>query len=109
MQELPEGYKEQLVAFQRHVIRLQKNVDFQLNQIGNADQTPVYHDMASAFTVQEKGSKQVYARLTDNEKKWVTVCLSSTSHVRELSPYVVFNSCYHAYANQLPVIDSSYH
>lgn len=30
-----------------------------LSQIGNADQTPVYFDMPVAYTVSEKGAKEV--------------------------------------------------
>lgn len=89
-QKLPESYEELLVAFQKHVISLRKAVPFQLGQIGNADQTPVYLDMPSALTVHQKGSRQVIVRSTGNEKTRVTVMLSCTADGRKLPPYVVF-------------------
>ncbi|KAL1419890.1 hypothetical protein MTO96_004643 [Rhipicephalus appendiculatus] len=89
-QKLPESYEELLVSFQRHVISLRKAVSFQLGQIGNADQTPVYLDMPSALTVHEKGSRQVTVRSTGNEKTRVTVMLSCTADGHKLPPYVVF-------------------
>ncbi|KAM7309619.1 tigger transposable element-derived protein 6-like [Ixodes scapularis] len=89
-QKLPESYEELLVAFQKHVISLRKAVPFQLGQIGNADQMPVYLDMPSALTVHQKGSRQVTVRSTGNEKTRVTVMLSCTADGRKLPPYVVF-------------------
>ncbi|KAH7935443.1 hypothetical protein HPB52_007592 [Rhipicephalus sanguineus] len=78
--QLPESYEEHLVAFQRYIIALRKAVPFQLGQIGNADQTPVYLDMPSALTVHQKGSRQVIVRSTGNEKTRVTV--KPEPHVR---------------------------
>ncbi|KAL1448368.1 hypothetical protein MTO96_044087, partial [Rhipicephalus appendiculatus] len=65
-------------------------ISFQLGQIGNADQTPVYLDMPSALTVHEKGSRQVTVRSTGNEKMRVSVMLSCTADGHKLPPYVVF-------------------
>lgn len=89
-QKLPASYEELLISFQRHVLALRKSKHFQLGQIGNADQTPVYLDMPSAFTVHEKGARQVRVRSTGNEKTRVTVMLSCTADGRKLPPYVVF-------------------
>lgn len=89
-QKLPERYEELLISFQRHILSLRKATKFQLGQIGNADQTPVYLDMPSAFTVHEKGSRQVCVRTTGNEKTRVTVMLGCTADGRKLPPYVVF-------------------
>lgn len=85
-QKLTESYEEQLVDFQRHVIKPPKNVDFQLGQISNTDQTLVYLDRPSALIVQEKGSKQVCVRWPGIEKTRVTVMLSCTADGRKLSP-----------------------
>ncbi|KAM7298547.1 Pogo transposable element with KRAB domain [Ixodes scapularis] len=83
-QKLPEQYEE------RHILSLRKATKFQLGQIGNTDQTPVNLDMPSAFTVHEKGSRQVCVRTTGNEKTRVTVMLGCTADRRKLPPYVVF-------------------
>uniref|UniRef100_A0A131XQ93 Putative pogo transposable element n=1 Tax=Hyalomma excavatum TaxID=257692 RepID=A0A131XQ93_9ACAR len=89
-QKLPEAFEELLVSFQRHVNSLRRSRNFQLGQIGNADQTPVYLDMPSPLTVHEKGSKQVCVRTTGNEKTRVTVMLSCTADGHKHPPYVVF-------------------
>ncbi|KAM7313400.1 Pogo ele1 orf1-h 1e-40-j 4 [Ixodes scapularis] len=89
-QKLPERYEELLISFQRHILSLRKATTFQLGQIGNADQTPVYLDMPSEFTVHEKGSREVCVRTTGNEKTRVTVMLGCTADGRKLPPYVVF-------------------
>ena len=51
-QKLPEDYEDKLVQFQRFIIKQRKTYDFELSQIGNADQTPLTFDLPSASTQQ---------------------------------------------------------
>uniref|UniRef100_A0A3Q3F4S1 HTH CENPB-type domain-containing protein n=1 Tax=Labrus bergylta TaxID=56723 RepID=A0A3Q3F4S1_9LABR len=56
-QHLPLDFGEKLLSFQRFVIKLRKKHSYPLDQIGNADQTPVYFDMPTS--VNKKGEKSV--------------------------------------------------
>lgn len=67
-QKLPADFEHKVVQFQRHVIALRKSRNFLMGQIGNADQTPVFFDMPSNYTINEKGAKQVRIRTTGGEK-----------------------------------------
>lgn len=58
-QDLPPDFKEKLVAFQRFVFKKWLETKHRLNQIGNINQTAVYFGMPVAYTVNEKGAKQV--------------------------------------------------
>jgi hypothetical protein len=42
-----------------NVIGLQKANNYLLNQIGNTDETPVYFDMPSNYTIDDTGAKSV--------------------------------------------------
>uniref|UniRef100_A0A673FL43 HTH CENPB-type domain-containing protein n=1 Tax=Sinocyclocheilus rhinocerous TaxID=307959 RepID=A0A673FL43_9TELE len=48
-QRLPSDFTEKLLSFQRYVIGLRKN-SYPLDQMGNADQTPVFFDMLIVIT-----------------------------------------------------------
>lgn len=68
--------REKLVAFQRYVINLRKKHSYPLDQIGNADPTPVFFDMPTSVTVNKKGEKSVIVKSTGIEKSRVTVMLA---------------------------------
>jgi hypothetical protein len=88
-QRLPGEYSQKLLEFQRHVIKLRKQHSCMLVHIGNADHTPVYFDMPSNVTVNEKGAKTVIIRGTGNEKGRITVMLDVLADGRKLPPYVI--------------------
>ena len=67
-QHLPSDFGEKLLSFQRFVINLRKKHSYPLDQIGNADQTPIYFDMPTSVTVNRKGEKSVLVESTGNEK-----------------------------------------
>jgi len=75
-QKLPENLNEKLVAFQRFIIRHHQAQDYDLAQIGNMDETPIFFDMVGNVTVEAKGNKTVHIRTTGNEKNWFTCVLS---------------------------------
>ncbi|KAM7298529.1 pogo transposable element with KRAB domain [Ixodes scapularis] len=76
-QKLPSDFEQKLIEFQRYVIAKRKEKGYLLGQIGNADQTPVYFDMPVAYTVNEKGAKEVKEVFPKNiivrvnEKGWM--------------------------------------
>ncbi|XP_057692639.1 zinc finger protein 649-like [Corythoichthys intestinalis] len=53
-QRLPSDFGEKLLSFQRYVITLRKNHSHPLDQIGNADQTPVFFDVPTPVTAHKK-------------------------------------------------------
>ena len=87
-QKLPPHFEEKLVAYQRYIITLRKEYSFALHQIGNADETPIYFDMPSNWTVTAKGSKEVKL-MSGYEKSRVTVMLAITADGNKLPPYVI--------------------
>ncbi|XP_068179080.1 uncharacterized protein [Antennarius striatus] len=57
-QRLPSDFGEKLLSFQRYVVNLRKKHSYPLEQIGNADQTPVFFDVPTPVTVHEKDGPQ---------------------------------------------------
>ena len=88
-QRLPSDFEEKLLSFQRYVLKLRKTHSYPLDQIGNADQTPVFFDMPTSVTVAKKGEKSVIVRSTGNEKKRITVMLACLADGTKLPPYVI--------------------
>ncbi|KAK0141223.1 Pogo transposable element with KRAB domain [Merluccius polli] len=88
-QHLPSDFGEKLLSFQRFVINLRKKHSYPLDQIGNADQTPVYFDMPTSVTVNRKGEKSMLVKSTGNEKSRVTVMLTCLADGSKLPPYVI--------------------
>uniref|UniRef100_A0A3Q2X9R6 Pogo transposable element derived with KRAB domain n=2 Tax=Hippocampus comes TaxID=109280 RepID=A0A3Q2X9R6_HIPCM len=90
-QRLPSDFEEKLLSFQGYVINLTERHSYPLDQIGYADQTPVFFDMPTLVTVHKKGEKSVpgIIKSTGNEKSCVTVMLSCLADGTKLPPYVV--------------------
>uniref|UniRef100_A0A672HMK3 HTH CENPB-type domain-containing protein n=1 Tax=Salarias fasciatus TaxID=181472 RepID=A0A672HMK3_SALFA len=86
---LPSDFREKLLSYQRYVLGLRKKHHYPLDQMGNADQTPVYFDMPSHVTVEKKGKKSVLVKSTGNEKSRITVTLTCLADGTKLPPYVV--------------------
>lgn len=89
-QKLPAEYEDQVVKFHRFVNALRRDHVYDLSQIGNADQTPVWFDAPENCTVDVKGAKSVSVRTTGAERQRCTVMLCVTADGRKLPPYVVF-------------------
>ena len=89
-QKLLADHEDKLMEFQQFIIRQRKNFDYELSQIGNADQTPLTFDMPYNTTVNTKGAKTVQLNTTGNEKNRFTVMLACTADGRKLPPYVIF-------------------
>uniref|UniRef100_A0A3Q1GUX3 Pogo transposable element derived with KRAB domain n=1 Tax=Acanthochromis polyacanthus TaxID=80966 RepID=A0A3Q1GUX3_9TELE len=88
-QRLPSDFREKLLSYQRYVLGLRKKHDYPLDQMGNADQTPVYFDMPSSVTVEKKREKSVLVKSTGNEKSRITVMLTCLADGTKLPPYVI--------------------
>ena len=75
-QKLPEQTNESLTKFQRFTIQLRKKKHFEMSNILNMDETPVWFDMAGNFTIDQIGEKTVHIRSTGNEKNRFMVVLT---------------------------------
>ncbi|KAL1435126.1 hypothetical protein MTO96_011256 [Rhipicephalus appendiculatus] len=89
-QRLHPCYEEKVVDFHKFVLRLRRDREFLLSQIGNADQTPINFDMPMGRTVNERGARSVLVKATGAEKQRFTVMLAVTAEGRKLPPYVIF-------------------
>ena len=85
-QKLPADHEDKLMEFQQFIIRQRKNFDYDLSQIGNADQTPLTFDMPYNTTVNTKGAKTVQLNTTGNVKNRFTVMLACTADAGNFHP-----------------------
>lgn len=88
-QKLPPQFEEKLVSFQRYVMKLRTEVEYDFCQMGNADETPVYFDMVRNTTVERVGAKEVKLRCTGYEKQRITVMLGITADGHKLPPFLI--------------------
>ena len=88
-QKLPED-NEKLMQFQRYIIRARNDVDYELSQIGNPDQTPLTFDIPYSTSINATGAKTVTINTTGNEKNQFTVMLACTADGGKLLPFVIF-------------------
>jgi hypothetical protein len=73
------------------VIGLWNVNDYLLSQIGNGDETPLYFDMPSNYTVDDTGAKSLIIKTSGHEKMQVTVMLMALADETKLPPYVILN------------------
>lgn len=88
-QRLPDEYENKIIEFHQYILQVRDKYNFDLYQIGNADQCPVFWDMPMATTIEQKGAKSVPIRSTGYEKQRCTVMLAITADGHKLPPYVV--------------------
>ena len=89
-QKLPGDLEEKIVDFHRFVLNSRKKGNYELVNIGNMDETPVWFDMPSARTVTTRGEKTVTISTTGHEKSRFTVVLSCLADGTKLKPMVIF-------------------
>jgi hypothetical protein len=75
-QKLPAQTNELLNNFQQHIIRLRTEKSYEMANILNMDETPVWFDMAGNFTIDQTGEKTIQICGTGNEKNRFTVVLT---------------------------------
>lgn len=89
-QRLPIDLEEKIVDFHRFVLNSRKKGNYELVNIGNMDEMPVWFDMPSARTVATRGEKTVTISTTGHEKSCFTVVLSCLADGTKLKPMVIF-------------------
>jgi len=60
-----------------------------MGQIANADETAIYLDIPSNYTLENKGVKEVLLKTTGYEKLHLTVMLAATADGRKLPPLLI--------------------
>ena len=89
-QQLPQKLNEKIIDFQHFVIKQRRQYKYNLNEIGNMDETPIYFDMVGSTTIETKGAKTVQIRTTGNEKNRFTCVLTVLANGSKLPPLVIF-------------------
>ena len=85
-QRLPQEFEEQIISFQKMIIRMRKKNKYDMQQIGNMDETPMNFDMPPSRTVNTAGEKSILIKTTGNEKNHFTVVLACLADGTKLSP-----------------------
>jgi len=89
-QKLPVHLDDKLLEFQRYIIEKRKKFGYELFEIGNMDETPIFFDMIGNLTIEERGAKTVQIRTTGNEKNRFTCVLTVLADGTKLPPIVIF-------------------
>ena len=90
VQKLPRDLDSKVQNFHSFVINERKKMDFELSQIGNMDETPMFFDMPGNRTVDVKGKTSISVKTSGAEKSHFTVILSCMADGSKLKPVVVF-------------------
>ncbi|KAK2509148.1 hypothetical protein MC885_012543, partial [Smutsia gigantea] len=93
-QQLPEDLTEKLVTYQRSVLALRRAHDYQVAQMGNADETPICLEVPSRVTVDNQGEKPVLVKTPGREKLKITAMLGVLADGRKLPPYIILRGTY---------------
>jgi hypothetical protein len=67
-QRLPEEHKVKLVSFQKYVLKLRKQYEYVLAQIGNADETPIFLTCHNPHQLTLPASEQCRLELQEPRK-----------------------------------------
>ncbi|KAM4860750.1 pogo transposable element with KRAB domain [Thomomys bottae] len=93
-QHLPEDLTEKLVTYQRTVLALRRTHDYEVTQMGNADETPICLEVPSRVTVDNQGEKPVLVKTPGREKLRITAMLGVLADGRKLPPYIILRGTY---------------
>ena len=89
-QKLPRDLEAKVDSFLQYVIKLRKQHNYELGQIGNMDETPMTFDIPSNKTVNTVGEKSVMIKTTGHERTHFTAVLSCLADGTKLRPVVIF-------------------
>ena len=89
-QKLPQSYPELMRKFTKFNEILRSDNDFELNQIANMDETPLFMNITNTKTIAKIGSKEVDIKTHGQEKIHVTAILWIIADGTKLPPMLVF-------------------
>ena len=75
-QRLPQEFEDKIIGFHRMMIRMRQMNNYEIQQLGNMDETPMNFDMPPSRTVNPVGEKTIMIKTTGNEKTHFTVGLA---------------------------------
>ncbi|EXX75300.1 hypothetical protein RirG_042970 [Rhizophagus irregularis DAOM 197198w] len=101
-QKLPSQTNELLKNFQEFVTRLRTEKLFEMSNILNMDETPVWFDMTGNFTIDNRGEKTIHIRGTGNEKNRFTVVLTVSADGTKFPPICIFKGKRLSHGEQIP-------
>ncbi|CAG8555441.1 5815_t:CDS:2, partial [Scutellospora calospora] len=101
-QKSPEQTDDALNNFYTYVNNLWTKKSFELQNILNMDETPVWFDMAGNVTINEKGKKTVHIHGTGNEKNRFTVILTYAADETKFPPICIFKGQCLSRKEQIP-------
>ena len=76
-------------SFLSYVIKLRKRKQYNIKDICNMDETPVWMDMPGDSTIDYVGNRTITMGSTGNEKSRITVCLAAMADGTKLPPFVL--------------------
>ena len=88
--------------FLNFVIRMHKLCGYQMSEIGNMDETPVWFEMPGKSTLAECGGKEICVTSTGHEKEKLTVTLSAYADGTKLPPLVHLSGVRPPPKNEIP-------
>lgn len=89
-QRLPQEFEDKIICFHRMIIRMRNINKYEMQQIGNMDETPMNFDMPPSRTVHPVGEKTIMIKTTGNEKNHFTVVLACLADGSKLKPMIIF-------------------
>ena len=89
-QRLLQEFEDKIIAFQGMIIRMRQEKNYDMQQIGNMDETSMNFDMPPSRTVNSVGEKTIMIKTTGNEKKRFTVVLACLADGTKLKPMLIF-------------------
>ena len=75
---------------------------FEMNYVGNMDETPLWFDMPSSRSYDFQGVKSIPAKTAGKEKLRYTVVLSAMANGSKLAPMVIFKGLKHVPKGKYP-------
>ena len=88
-QTMPKDGLAKIANFVQFCEKLRNIFDFALGSIANMDETPIWADMPSKTTVDQRGLKTVPIKSIGHEKQRMTVCLAIKADGSKMKPFVV--------------------
>ena len=89
-QKLPRDLEAKIDSFVKFTLKLRRQHGYDLSQIGNMDETPMFFDLPGNRTVHPKGEATVLVKTTGHEKAHFTVVLACMADGTKLKPMVIF-------------------
>ena len=82
--------EEKITEIHSFVIKRRRKMNYELQNIGNMDETPVWFDMPAARMIDSHGASTILIKTTGHEKLRFTVVLACLAYRTKLNLMVIF-------------------